>query len=328
MRFLGVLLSTLWLCACHGDNQAPAVTMPSQLWVAHGRDANGLNGRIAVIDIVTGSQVAEHAINTSYGNIAVDQEANELLAVDDTSSTVKVYALSGSDTPVLTRSITGYLPGYIGQVLPDPTRAQTVLMTVSSRYGGVYFDTFDRLSSGDAAPVRRLATGQQFAQAFAINADLAELVVVNGRTLGTPVVTATEAAVRVYALAASGHVAPLRTVTGDATGLIAPSAVVVDPGSDEIYVVDRDRNAVLVFSGNATGNTAPLRVMVGPDTGLVKPCAIVIDSYRQQVYVANAGSNAITAYPAGGAGNVVPVKVFSAPQVDIGAPTSMAIVMR
>src|SRR5262245_23839549 len=44
--------------------------------------------------------------------------------------------------------------------------------------------------------------------------------------------------VTVYARTASGNTAPIRTLSGAATGLVQPQSVAVDPIADELFVVN------------------------------------------------------------------------------------------
>lgn len=69
----------------------------------------------------------------------------------------------------------------------------------------------------------------------------------------------------------AGNLAPVSTVSGTATALIAPSQIVYDAaGSGTLYVADPGAAAVLVFTSfnTATGNVAPSRTITGASTGL------------------------------------------------------------
>ena len=67
-------------------------------------------------------------------------------------------------------------------------------------------------------------------------------------------------AVDVYSLEANGTpVAKLRSITGSATALNAPSGIVYNPEQDELLVSNGGDGKVLVFNRGDSGNVAPKR---------------------------------------------------------------------
>jgi len=74
--------------------------------------------------------------------------------------------------------------------------------------------------------------------------------------------------VTVYSRTASGDTAPLRTLSGAATGLSQPAGVALDLTNNELVVANDNINLVTVYTRTATGNTAPLRTLTGAATGL------------------------------------------------------------
>jgi hypothetical protein len=82
--------------------------------------------------------------------------------------------------------------------------------------------------------------------------------------------------VTVYARTANGNVAPLRTLSGGATGLNNLHGPAVDTVNNELAVANTDSNSVTVYARTANGNVAPLRTLVGAATGLNSPTSLAI----------------------------------------------------
>ena len=75
----------------------------------------------------------------------------------------------------------------------------------------------------------------------------------------------------VYSRVATGDSAPIRTISGAATGLNGPSTVVVDQDNGELLVANQGNNSITVYSLKAGGNAAPIRTLSGAATGLSGP---------------------------------------------------------
>src|SRR6266496_2907899 len=70
--------------------------------------------------------------------------------------------------------------------------------------------------------------------------------------------------VTVYARTANGDVAPLRTISGAATGLNGPFGLAVDTVNNELAVANIGNAApysITVYARTANGNVAPLRTI-------------------------------------------------------------------
>jgi hypothetical protein len=84
-------------------------------------------------------------------------------------------------------------------------------------------------------------------------------------------------AITVHSLPASGNTAPLRTLSGAATGLVGPRAVALDLTNDELFVGNTiNANSITVYARSASGNTAPLRTLSGAATGISCPLGIAV----------------------------------------------------
>ena len=73
-----------------------------------------------------------------------------------------------------------------------------------------------------------------------------------------------------YPITSRGNVAPLRTISGAATGLDFPDGVDVDT-SGNIYVSNRFGGSVTEYAPAASGNAAPTATIAGGSTGLSAP---------------------------------------------------------
>ena len=131
--------------------------------------------------------------------------------------------------------------------------------------------------------------------------------------------------ITVYADDAYGNAAPIRTISGDATELNAPTSVAVDAVHNEFYVANYGTNSITVYNRADTGNVAPLRTIVGNNTGLSNPHGITVDTSNNEILVANFDSNSITVYSRGSYGDSPPIRTISGNVTGLNAPTGIAV---
>ncbi|MGA8533246.1 MAG: hypothetical protein WB615_03970 [Candidatus Tumulicola sp.] len=127
-------------------------------------------------------------------------------------------------------------------------------------------------SNGDVKPLRNISgskTGLATPVGLALDAR-GDVFVLNAE--GSPTRSVT-----VYAPGAHGNVKPIRTISGQNTGLYAaPVAIAVD-GSGRVYVVQSGyANSISVFATGANGDVAPVRVIQGKNTGMTSPWGIAV----------------------------------------------------
>lgn len=111
----------------------------------------------------------------------------------------------------------------------------------------------------------------------------------NGSAVPGIYVTNQNNSVTVFALDATGNVAPVRTLSGAATGLSLPIGIGVDHQGN-LYVANRTGGSVNVWPATATGNVAPTRSITSP--GMGSPQALALGA-GDDLYVAtcpNCGS--------------------------------------
>ncbi len=123
-----------------------------------------------------------------------------------------------------------------------------------------------------------------------------------------------------FAPGASGTAAPVRTLAGPATLLVAPDRVSFDPAHGEMLVADFFGPAIRAFAATANGNTAPLRSLVdGPLSGLRQPRAAVVDAAHDELIVASF-ADSIRVYPRLANGDVAPLRVIAGPSTGLDNP--------
>ena len=114
---------------------------------------------------------------------------------------------------------------------------------------------------------------------------------------------------------ASGDTAPIRTLSGGATGLNRPSDIAFH--DNEMYITNSDGNSVTVYSPTASGNTAPIRTFTN---GLSKPSGIAFhdDGTGTRMYITNEGpddgfaaNDTVTVYSPTASDNPAPVRTLS-----------------
>ena len=144
-------------------------------------------------------------------------------------------------------------------------------LVVSGTYGESVW-VFARTASGDTAPLRTLsgaATGLDEPFSLVVDTVHDELLVANSARMDG------NSSVTVYSRTANGDTAPLRTLSGAATGLSVPFGLAVDTVNNEL-VVGNWTNSITIYDRTASGNTAPIRTLSGPATSLVTPWAVAV----------------------------------------------------
>jgi hypothetical protein len=199
--------------------------------------------------------------------IAVDPTNNELF-VTNGNQTVTVYSrtASGNSAPLRTLSTVPAANSPIGLTL-DLTNNDLVVGT-----SGSTIDVYSRTASGNTPALRSLggaATGLVGPIGLGVDVGNNELFAANG-SVAAPSVT-------VYNRTASGNTAPLRTLSGAATGLVGPHALALDLANNELFVGNTiNANSITVYARGASGNTAPLRTLSGAATGISGPVGIAV----------------------------------------------------
>ncbi|MDD3517903.1 MAG: hypothetical protein PHQ14_06110, partial [Chromatiales bacterium] len=129
----------------------------------------------------------------------------------------------------------------------------------------------------------------------------------------------------VYADAASGDAAPLRTIAGAATQLLSAWFVAVDSVNGELYVADFIGQAVCVYPLHADGDVAPIRSLIhGANSGLDEPRAVVIDAVNDEIYVLSF-NDSIRVFPRTASGDVAPARVIAGGNTLLDNPLGLVL---
>lgn len=131
--------------------------------------------------------------------------------------------------------------------------------------------------------------------------------------------------ITVYSRTANGNVAPLRTLTGAATGLSFPNGIAVDLVNNELIVANGGNSSIAVYARTASGNVAPLRTIVGAATGLNTPEGLAVDTVNNELAVANLGGTSVTIYARTASGNVTPLRTIVGAATGLSAPVFLAL---
>jgi len=91
---------------------------------------------------------------------------------------------------------------------------------------------------------------------------------------------------RQFATTAQGSAAPIRVISGPATGLSDPAFGVYEPIEKVIYVSDFFGQAIRVFPAFASGDVAPMRVINPPILGQTRASAPAATPRRYRCWMA------------------------------------------
>lgn len=120
--------------------------------------------------------------------------------------------------------------------------------------------------------------------------------------------------VTVYARRANGNAAPLRTLTGNLTGLSSPSGIAVDLVNDEMFVANKTPPySVTVYPRTANGNVAPLRTITGNLTTLNDPRGVSVDTLHGEIAVVSRAGFSVAVFPRLANGDTAPVRNLATP---------------
>jgi fibronectin type 3 domain-containing protein/DNA-binding beta-propeller fold protein YncE len=176
---------------------------------------------------------------------------------------------------------------------------------------------FDPSSSGNVQPLRRLGnlTGMNDLNAVAVDRVNGEIYVANSAlTPYTPAYPVT-----VYARTASGNMAPVRYISGPATGLTYATGLAVDPVNNELFV--SAGGVIRAFPRTANGNVAPLRSLT-----VCSACepGIAVDPAHGELFAPSPSGNSISVYPRTAQGTTTPLRRISGSNTNLSGPTSVS----
>ena len=111
-------------------------------------------------------------------------------------------------------------------------------------------------------------------------------------------------AIAVFPLEAKGDVAPLRTISGNMTGLNLPLGIDVEPVTGNLFVANRRGGTVTVYNPMTSGNVAPLATLTAmgmgsPEAVAFAPSGELWVSTCPGCGASNGGDSGLWHFPAG-----------------------------
>jgi hypothetical protein len=243
------------------------------------------------------------------------------------------------------RSVGVYAPGTYGNAPPARmiAGAHTSLLYPSEiavdASGEIYVSQFRRHghaqnvvvfaagANGDVAPIRTIAGSRT-----KLYGPLGVAVDGSGNVYVGDDIDCCSGYITVYAAGAHGNVAPICTIGGKATQLLAPSGVAVD-GLGNLYVADLlavgfGSGYITVYAPGADGDTAPIREVGGGNTHVQSPLKIALDSARN-IYLTDLTdpqqTPTVLVFASGSNGNVPPIHAISGSQTEMTNAFAIAV---
>ncbi|MPY90019.1 MAG: hypothetical protein GEU99_19110 [Luteitalea sp.] len=265
--------------------------------------------------------------------VAVDPERKEVYAVNNDGGGVVTF---GYDQTGAVRPVRGLETPHQSWGISLSKARNEIAVSVQQMSGIVFYRRGAEQLEPPLRTLRGYETGLADPHGVAYDDERKELVVANHGNWTelrpySPYDPLTEAprayepgrfeppSIRIFAASATGNTSPLRTISGDQTGLNWPMGAVVDAQRDEIIVANYGDHSVRFFRRTAEGNVAPTRVIKGDRTGLVGPVGVSVDQVRNELWVANYADHSALVFDRDTAGNVAPKRIVrNAPK---GAPS-------
>jgi hypothetical protein len=283
-------------------------------------------GKIYVANRDTGS-VLSFPLGGPYGNVApansvggsnspltdpvgltVDPAGN-IYTVDDSGSTVVVFAPGLSGNVAATRTFT-------------PTTGATSEGLTVDTSGNIYessslpsaVNVMASNSSGSVVPARVIS-----GPATIISVPVGMAVDSAGNLY---VADRNTSAIDVFAPGATGNAAPTAVIVGPATMLSTPVAVAID-GTGRIIVAN-EFTGIVIFAGGSSGNAPPVAVISGAATTISSPSGIGVDP-SGGFWVSDATANQLLKFATNANGNVAPIASISGAATGLGDPQQLTV---
>ena len=244
---------------------------------------------------------------------------DELFVTNGGGDSVTVYARTANGNMAPIRTISG---GATGLSTPRGLAVDTVNneLAVANSLSPPSITVYALTANGNVAPLRTISGA---ATGLSVNTVGLAVDTVNNEffvAIGSPANS-----ILVFARTANGNVAPLRTISGAATGLNGPYGVAVDIVNNEVAVANLGGNSVTVYARTANGNASPLRTISGAATGLNSPTGLAVDTVNNELVAANNGGNSVTVYARTANGNIAALRTISGAATGLSGPFGLAV---
>ncbi|HUL48674.1 MAG TPA: NHL repeat-containing protein, partial [Gemmatimonadales bacterium] len=128
--------------------------------------------------------------------------------------------------------------------------------------------------------------------------------------------------ITVFAVGASGNVAPTAMIQGSSTALAAPWGIALD-SAENLYVANSYGGSVTVYAPGANGNEPPAVTIAGSNTGLNILTGLAVDA-TGRIYVGD-GRQRVYVFAAGASGNVAPIATIGGDITGLNIPYALAV---
>jgi Beta-propeller repeat len=180
---------------------------------------------------------------------------------------------------------------------------------------------------GTPTPSQTITAGLQSPSANSISAmavdNAQNLYAVTAAALGSGPTGRVYTGIAVYAPAANGKLAPIKSIVGPATEISNNPEQIATDSAGNLYVASgataTGPGSIVVFNSSATGNVPPTSTLAGSNTTIGYAQGVAVDS-AGNIYVASAaqipqsiedGAPSILKFSAGSTGNVAPIQTIS-----------------
>ena len=216
-------------------------------------------GAAGAADVAPLRVVTDHDPN--FNTLWVDTVNREILVGNDAHETLQVYSATARGVVAPLREIKGpnTFVSFPGQVFIDPVNEE--IWSVGNDIADMV-TVYSRNAEGNAAPIRRIVfkpLGLNRTWGLAVDLVNNEVALTHQRRSRVTVWS------RTTNTDVNPTATPLRTLSGLATQLADPAGVFIDPGSNEMYVVNTGHRvgsitspSITVYARTAAGNAAPL----------------------------------------------------------------------
>ncbi len=284
--------------------------------------SSGTSGNQAPLATILGSNTG---LLEPYG-VALDS-GSKIYVADYQADSVFVYSALGGSTGPLNEA-------------PSVAISTTTTTGLSSPQG-IALDSGGKIYVADDGNYTNEFTPSVFVYAAGSNANAAPIATISGSATtliqpigvaldsGRKIYVADESAASVDVYSAVGsrtgvlNVAPVDSIIGPDTGLLAPVGVAVD-STGKIYVTDFAGPSVFVYPAGSNGDATPTDTITGLSTLLNYPQGIAVDS-KDNIYVADEGAGSVFVYSSGSNGNEAPIATITGPSTGLTAPSGVAL---
>ena len=193
-----------------------------------------------------------------------------------------------------------------------------------SEYGAQSVTVYPVTATGNVAPSQAITGGMtKLVAPYGIAVDSGGYIYV-ADYLGAGTGTGNNyGAVEIFAPGATGNVAPVGYISGNATGLSGPAGAAINPLNGNLYVLNDGNYSISIYSPGSTGDVAPIATIAGRRTKLTGGGFGLAFDASGNLYVSQDGNDSVTVYAPGATGNVHPIRIISGARTKLSSPVNL-----